>query len=249
MTNMNPNTEPGNTTPEKEPDGVIGGTFRLEAMSPGADEGAPAAGSTSHRKGWRSTQTIALAVLLAAGAGIVYGMRQAGIGPMAAFATTKMPDYDVTKAPGSKTADHKRILKDLASTNITGQVPADQVQKNPFLLADLLGEETVVPGEDATAAQERARQERMKRDSEAHKKMVEHELAGMKINGIMGATAAGDTGVVRINGELYRVGEEVAELFTLKSIQARGVELESNGEVYTVSLDASNETKGSKKKK
>jgi hypothetical protein len=160
-----------------------------------------------------------------------------------------MPDYDVTKAPGSKTADHKRILKDLASTNITGQVPADQVQKNPFLLADLLGEETVVPGEDATAAQERARQERMKRDSEAHKKMVERELAGMKINGIMGATAAGDTGVVRINGELYRVGEEVAELFTLKSIQARGVELESNGEVYTVSLDASNETKGSKKKK
>lgn len=249
MTNMNPNAEPGNPNQEQVPDGVVGGTFRLDAMSPGTEDGGSAGSAAVPRRGWRSTQTIALAVLLAAGGGIVYGMRQAGIGPMAAFATTKMPDYDVTKAPGSKTADHKRILKDLASTNITGQVPADQVQKNPFLLADLLGEETVVAGEDATAAQERARHEREKRDAEAHRKMVEHELAGMKINGIMGATAAGDTGVVRINGELYRVGDDVVELFTLKAIQSRGVELESNGQVFTVSLDASNEAKGSKKKK
>lgn len=247
MSTNNPTPEAG-TTPDKQPDGIVGGTFRLDAMAPGAAE-ATATAVAPMRKGWRSTQTIALAVLVAAGAGIVYGMRQAGIGPMAAFATTKMPDYDVTKAPGSKTADHKRILKDLASTTVTGQVPADKVQKNPFLLADLLGEEVVPLGEDATAAQERARQERMKRDAEAHKKMVERELAGMTINGIMGATAAGDTGVARINGELYRVGDEIAELFTLKAIRPRSVELDADGELFTVSLDASNEPKGSKKKK
>ena len=135
---MNPTAEQGNTT-EQTPDGVVGGTFRLDAMSPGAGDAAAADAVQAPRKSWKSTQTIALVVLLAAGGGIVYGMRQAGIGPMAAFATTKMPDYDVTKAPGSKTADHQRILKDLAATNITGQVPADKVQKNPFLLADLLG--------------------------------------------------------------------------------------------------------------
>lgn len=245
---MNPTTEPGNTT-EQTPDGVVGGTFRLDAMSPGAGDAAAADAVQTPRKSWKSTQTIALLVLLAAGGGIVYGMRQAGIGPMAAFATTKMPDYDVTKAPGSKTADHQRILKDLAATNITGQVPADKVQKNPFLLADLLGDDTAPVGEDQTAAAERARQERMRRDSEAHRKMVESELAGMKINGIMGADATGNAGVVRLNGDLYRVGEEVAELFTVKAIHPRSVELDSKGEVFTVSLDATNDSKGSKKKK
>jgi len=248
VTNFNAAPDP-DAPAEATPDGVIGGTFRLEAMSPGADNNAVSDAAQAPRKAWKSTQTIALVVLLAAGCGIVYGMRQAGIGPMAAFATTKMPDYDVTKSPGSSTADHKRILKDLASTNITCQVPADKVQKNPFLLADLLGEEVVPATEDQTAASERARQERMRRDSEAHKKMVENEISRMKINGIMGADSTGNAGVVRINGDLYRVGDEFAELFTVKAIHSRAVDIDSRGQVFSVSLDASNDPKGAKKKK
>jgi len=248
VTNLNPTAENTSQT-EATPDGVVGGTFRLDAMSPGAADSAPAEAAAAPRRGWKSTQSIALLVLVAAGGGIVYGMRQAGIGPMAAFATTKMPDYDVTKAPGSRTADHQRILKDLASTNITGQVPANQVQKNPFLLADLLGDEVAPVGEDQSAAQERARQERMRRDSEARRKMIESTLAGMKINGIMGADASGNAGVARINGDLYRVGEQVADTFTLKAIRPRSVELDVGGEVFTVSIDASNDPKGAKKKK
>jgi hypothetical protein len=190
-------------------------------------------------------------VLVIAGGGIVYGMRQAGIGPMAVFATAKMPDYDVTKSTGSKTADHKLILRDLASTGVTGQVPADQVQKNPFVIAELLHEDVAAIGDDQSAAHEKARQERMKRDSEAHRKMVESELAGMKVNGIMGADSTGTAGVVRIDGELYRVGDEVAELFKLKAIHSRSVELldEHRNETHTVSLDGTNESKSSKKKK
>lgn len=246
--NLNSVPEPANSA-EKAPEGVVGGTFRLDSMSPGAGDGAGSDLAAPPRKGWKSTQTIALVVLLGAGGGIVYGMRQAGIGPMAAFATTKMPDYDVTKAPGSKTADHKRILKDLSSTNVTGQVPANQVQKNPFLLADLLGDEAAPVGEDQSAATERARMERMRRDAEAHKKIVEGELSRMVVNGIMGADSTGTAGVARLNGDLFRVGDEVAELFTVKAIHARSVELESKGEVFTVSLDASNDPKGSKRKK
>ena len=103
--------------------------------------------------------------------------------------------------------------------------------------------------ERAVAKFERARQERMKRDAEAHRKMIESELAGMKINGIMGADASGNAGVARLNGELYRVGDEVAELFIVKAIRPRSVELDADGQVFTVSLDVVNEPKGSKKKK
>jgi len=244
-----PNAIGDTSTPEAPPQGVIGGTFRLDTMAPGASEAAQSEIPAPARRGWRSTQSMALAVLLVAGGGIVYGMRQAGIGPLASFATSQMPDYDVTKAPGSKTADHQRILKDLAATNITGQVPADKVQKNPFLLADLLGTEPVIPGEDTSAASERASQERIKRDAEAHRRMIDSELAGMKINGIMGADATGAQGVARLNGELYRVGEEVAQLFIVKSIRPRSVELEAMGEVFTVSLDAPADGKGPRKKK
>ena len=139
MTNLNPTAPQGQTDkPEAAPDGVVGGTFRLEAMSASGDAPAIDPSVAPARKGLRSTQTIALALLVAAAGGVVYGMRQAGIGPMGALATTKMPDYDVTKAPGSKTADHKRVLAQLEATTTGAQVPADQVQKNPFRLADLL---------------------------------------------------------------------------------------------------------------
>lgn len=247
MTNLNPTSEAPKPS-DKAPEGVVGGTFRLDAMSSAGGDAAPTETASAPRKTWKSTQSIALAVLIAAGAGIVYGMRQAGIGPMAAFATTKMPDYDVTKAPSSRTADHQRILRDLAATSVTGQVPPEQVQKNPFMLADLLLDDAAPVGEDQTAAAERARQERMRRDAEAHRRMVETALDRMKLNGIMGADASGASGVARINGELYRVGEEIEELFVLKAIHPRSVELEANGQIVQVSLD-SNDQKSPRKKK
>lgn len=244
MTNLNPTGPQGSTDkPDAAPDGVVGGTFRLDAMAPGSADGATDVLAAPPRKGLRSTQTIALALLVAAAGGVVYGMRQAGIGPMAAFATTKMPDYDVTKAPGSKTADHKRVLAQLEAANTGSQVPADQVQKNPFRIADLLATDAEPLDENAGEAAERARAERMRRDAEAREKRVATELAGLKVNSIMG----GSNPVARISGELYRVGDVIGE-FTVKDIRSREVDLDSDGHVYTLSLDQADTKKSAKRK-
>lgn len=244
MTNLNPTAPQGPTDkPEPAPDGVVGGTFRLEAMSTSGDAPAIDPSVAPARKGLRSTQTIALALLVAAAGGVVYGMRQAGIGPMGALATTKMPDYDVTKAPGSKTADHKRVLAQLEATTTGAQVPADQVQKNPFRLADLLSTDGGPVDDGASEAAERARAERVRRDAEARAKRVSAELNSLKVNAIMG----GSTPVARLSGELYRVGDAVGE-FTVTAIRAREVDLESDGQIYTLSLDQSDPRKSAKKK-
>ncbi|MBX3402971.1 MAG: hypothetical protein KF699_06095 [Phycisphaeraceae bacterium] len=244
MTNLNPTAPQGPADkPEAAPDGVVGGTFRLEAMSASGDAPPLDPSVAPARKGLRSTQTIALALLVVAAGGVVYGMRQAGIGPMGALATTKMPDYDVTKAPGSKTADHKRVLAQLEATTTGAQVPADQVQKNPFRLADLLSTDGGPVDDGASEAAERARAERVRRDAEARAKRVAGELASLKVNAIMG----GSTPVARLGGDLYRVGDTVGE-FTVTAIRAREVDLESDGQTYTLSLDQSDPRKSVRKK-
>jgi hypothetical protein len=244
MTNLNPTAPHGPTDKaEPAPDGVVGGTFRLEALSASGDATPVDPAVAPARKGLRSTQTIALALLVAAAGGVVYGMRQAGIGPMGALATTKMPDYDVTKAPGSKTADHRRVLAQLEASTTGAQVPADQVQKNPFRLADLLSTDAGPADDGASEAAERARAERMRRDAEARAKRVAGELASLKVNAIMG----GSNPVARIGGDLYRVGDTVGE-FTVTAIRAREVDLESDGQTYTLSLDQPDPRKPVKKK-
>lgn len=244
MTNLNPTAPQGAPDkPDAAPDGVVGGTFRLEAMAAGADPAPVDPSVAPARRGLRSTQTVALALLVAAAGGVVYGMRQAGIGPMGALATTKMPDYDVTKAPGSKTADHKRVLAQLEATTTGAQVPPDQVQKNPFRLADLLSTDAGPIDDGASEAAERARAERARRDAEARAKRVASDLASLKVNAIMG----GSTPVARLSGEMYRVGDRVGD-FTVTAIRAREVDVEADGQTYTLSLDQPDPKKAPKRK-
>ncbi|HVU63016.1 MAG TPA: hypothetical protein VHC70_03500 [Phycisphaerales bacterium] len=209
-----------------------GGVFRLEAMAPGVENAEAAMAAPRKRK--VSTQAIALGILLAVGGGMIYGMRLLGIGPLTTLGVTKVPEYDISR-PNAHAQDHKQILKDLALDQAAGQVPVSEVQKNPFLLSDVVGPppaagtpSTGDPNAASRAASERARQEAEKRQQHIHQ-----VLSQLKVNGILD----GSSPVARISGDAVRIGDTVGEIFTVKAIKGRSVELECDGEAYELHMD------------
>lgn len=219
---LDPKAEAGNT----------GGVFRLDALAPGAAEAGTDAFSAPKSK--VSQSVLFFVVLMVVGAGVLLFMRQVGIGPMASFGKLTTPDYDVTKDLKGKTSDHKRVLKDLSESSVTTQVPIDQVQKNPFKLSDVVGAGPQ-PGDDSGAEAARAA-DRAKRDAEARRKQVESVLAGLKVHAILGG--GGSNPVARVNDKAVRVGDSIEDLFTVKAMRDREVDLETDDhEVYTISLD------------
>jgi hypothetical protein len=204
-----------------------GGVFRLDSLAPGATEFGDAGSSGRKRK--FSTQTLALTFLLAAGGATVYGMRMIGIGPMAALARGKMTEFESAVTPATRGADHKRVIEDLTTSHVNSQVPADQVQKNPFRMAEALSAD-VKPSDNGAA---KAGADRVRRDAEARRKKIETTIATLKVHGIL----AGSNPVARISGQTVRVGDTVEEVFTVKAIHGRAVDLEADGEVFTLSID------------
>jgi hypothetical protein len=217
------------------------GVFRLETLAPGVQNAEQALGGlTAPNKRRVSTQIVALAALLGIGGGLIYGMRLLGIGPLTSIAMTTVPDYDLSK-PNTRSADHQKILRDLATDHTVSQVPADEIQKNPFRMSDVVAQ-APTPQADPDAAV-RAAEERARREADAKRAKLQATLAELRINGIIG----GSRPLARISGQAVRVGDVVAEIFTVKAIHGRSVELQNEGVTFELSMD--DEVSGKAKKK
>lgn len=223
---------------QKPPGENVGGVFRLDALSTG---GGGASETYVAPKPKLSSQTLMLAVLLVAGGGLVYGMRLLGVGPLKNIASATIPDYDMTKTGVSKTSEHKKALEDLNANHTETQVPADQVQKNPFKLADSLSKQPQIGQEDTTGKQSA---ERARRDAEMRKRKIADAMSQLKVNSILG----GSNPVARINGEFVRVGEVVNDVFTVTAIHGRSVDLQVDNQVISLTMDEDiNNNKAGKK--
>ena len=229
---------------ETEEKSLVGGAFRLDAMSPGSE--SESAGLGAPKKPNVLVQLGFFAVLICAAGGLIYSMRKMGIGPLKSFAAAPMPDYDVTKGT-SKSADHQKVLTELSRATTSTQVPADQVQKNPFRLADALGSTEDDAADDAkkSEAQRLAAQARAKKDAEARAKAVENKLNTLKIHAIMNGTVP----VARVNEQFVRVGDLIDVLFAVKAINERSIEIDAEGVTYLLSLDEQPSQKGAPKRK
>ena len=140
---------------------------------------------------------------------------------------------------GKPAIDHTRVLRDLSESAVKGQVPIEQVQKNPFEIPAVIAAPT--PDDPELAAKQAA--ERARKEAEARKQHLDQVLAGLKVHGIIG----GSTPVARINDKAVRVGDKVEDIFEVAAIQGRSVELECDGQTYVLSLDDDG-TKGPVKK-
>jgi hypothetical protein len=197
------------------------GTFRLDAL------GVSGTGSMieSPPKRRVPVQAMVLAVLVVVAAGALYAMRRLGMGPIGAIAEVKI-DYNYDKS-GGDSADHEKLLADLSTSQVEHQVPADQVQKNPFrmpvLHPELPAQTKVEPNKPSP--EELARIQRQKDIADALKTLQVHSVL------------SGAIPVARIGDENVRVGDVVATYFTVVSIGGREVEIQADGQVYTLSLD------------
>lgn len=231
MNDLHPSAEPGagagkalRAEPKGEGEGAV---FRLDSLAPGAgqDGVAPLPAPSGSKV---SQAAIFFAVLIVVGGGLLFAMRKIGINPMSAMAKMNDPEVDLSRNAQSK-VDHNRVLRDLSESAVKGQVPPEEVQKNPFEIPQVVqAAEGDQPDLDAKRAAEKSR-----KDAEARKQKIASTLAGLRVHSII----TGGNPVARINDEAVRVGDTVGQFFKVKSIHGRGVDLECDGQVYTVSLD------------
>lgn len=230
-------------TPGAMNDEKMTGVFRLESASAQAGE-PPQIQFAPPPSRKISTQILGLVAVLALGGGLLYAMRLVGIGPLKNFALAKAPDYDLSQVGVNKTSEHKRVLEELTANYTKAQVPLDKVQRNPFRLAEGMAktESKPLPGEDPAKASEAAKV----RTAEQRRQKIRQTLDSLVLNGVLG----GSNPVARISGDAVRVGDTVAELFTVKAIHGRSVDLEVDGQTFSLDMhdDAKNATKKPAKK-
>lgn len=167
---------------------------------------------------------LVLLLVVATAGGVLFGMRRLGMGPKLSLAEIKI-DYPLDADPLTATGDHERILADLNSTRNVHRIPLEMVQTNPFSWRSLIQKETPAAKEaDAEDLTRRQAAERKQKILDAAQKLV--------VNSLMG----GRVPMARIDGELVRIGDRLGEYFTVRSITGRMVELECEGEVYSLAM-------------
>jgi hypothetical protein len=221
----------GAPSPEGSEDGdAVAAALRMDMLGAGADT----AGLEPPRRSIVASQNVLLLLVLAAAGGALFAMRSLGMGPRSSLADgPRLPQYDVDKRPEIAYADHKKVIAELSVSRITGQVPADQVQRNPFAMAGVIKvEEARAPqamGESAEARAARLLAEQQQREAAERARAVQQALASITVNSVI---VGGPVPVARINGELVRIGDTVADVLTVKDIHGRGVVLEADGKEY-----------------
>ncbi len=181
-----------------------------------------------------------IAAVVAAG-GLLFGMRQMGLGPKFSLAGGSL-DTQVPEQNKSLAANQEILMAELGALRTSNQVKPEQVRKNPFTMAYVLGlsaEAAPIDPNDPDAARkaaERGMAERLAKAKSDRAKNLEVAFKDLQLQGVLG----GSRPVARINGNVFRVGDTVAKYFTVKSIQGRSVELEIDGDVRVIEMtDAS----------
>ncbi len=187
-----------------------------------------------------------VAAVVAAG-GLLFGMRQMGLGPKFTLAGGSL-DTQVPEQNKSLAANQEILMAELGALRTSNQVKPDQVRKNPFTLAYVLGQSAeAVPvdpndPEAARKAAERGMAERLAKAKAERAKNLEIAFKELQLQGVLG----GSRPVARINGNVFRVGDTVAKYFTVKSIHGRSVELDVDGEIRVIEIGDENTTGPSK---
>ncbi|MBX3359284.1 MAG: general secretion pathway protein GspB [Phycisphaeraceae bacterium] len=195
-----------------------------------------------------SSQNLVLFLVLFAASGALFAMRFLGMGPRSALADPNPAfTYNVDKPSSVMATDHRVVLADLSASRISGQVPPEQVQRNPFKMAGTLAPLNTGPAESGpdTAAVDRAAREqaeRERKEREAREQKIMRALATLQVNSVM----TGSVPAARVNGELVRVGDTIEEVFTVKDIHGRGVVLEVDGKSFTLEVPESMHHTGGK---
>lgn len=209
----------------------------LAQMRGGGDDVAgPAPVAPTPGRGAR-VQTIVTVLVLAASAAALYAMRRQGMAAGVSFDKVPEVEYNLDPVATQPTPAQMRILADLERSSELARVTAEKLPKNPFVLD--AGAAATNDGPDL-ATQEARRLAELERERLEREAKFAAALAGLELHGVM----EGRVPLARINGATVRMGETVAELFTVVAIYGRSVDLEADGRVYTLTVGEPAAAKG-----
>lgn len=172
-------------------------------------------------------------VVLAAGA--IFGMRKLGTGVKSAAA-----DVPITlEAPAAAKVDSDRfeqLMAELEAGDRPVQIDSSKLGRSPFELAvEATAPKVESAGETEEQRAARLAEEARLRAEAERKRLIETTLNGLKLYGVVG----GRVPAAKINTQIVRAGDTIADLFVVKQILARSVVLEADGVEYELTMGGS----------
>jgi hypothetical protein len=189
----------------------------LRGAGASADANAGAEGellTPAKRKPKMSIQTLVTVLMIVASGASLFMMRKQGTRTGVKFQNVKI-DLE-SEEPTRLSPEQKMILSRLAQSAAGPIVAAEHLDKNPFKLDE---NATVIPGTETPTTAER--------DEE-----IRRALAGLEVNAVM----EGPVPVARLSDQLVKVGDTVADIFTVADIRDRSVDLSVDGKTFTISM-------------
>jgi hypothetical protein len=219
-----------------QPNPFAGGDAQNQPAIPGMEFG------TGSRQGV-SSSVIAMALVVLVGAGLVFAMRKIGVQGVAA-STLIAADLDLDKVRSADAFEHKKLVADLKASRVDRQVDVDNLRRNPFTMPEAV--------QDARRKREQEEQARRAQTPDPHNQMhgfqaaangdnkaaaraqaVAKEAAELKLQSVV----AGSVFLARINGQVYRVGDQVGEFFIIMDMDGRSVTLTADGQIYVLTME------------
>lgn len=172
-----------------------------------------------------------LALVLAIAGGMLFAMRKFALGGKLEFVEIKI-DYplETIGRSGARSAEHRQALYDLSASDAVVQIPLSRLSRNPFELEDA-PRPSDTPAADAGLEES----ERIRMEQEARAREVQMTFEALELNSVV----TGAVPVARISGQAVRVGDTIADLFTIVAIHGRSVDLvsaDAPGRTFTLHL-------------
>lgn len=173
------------------------------------------------------TGMIVLCTIAALSGATLWGMHHLGTRGNVELVNISI-DYPLDS--NSTSADYTDIITDLQGSTQLVQVPPDRIQMNPFSWKAT--SETAVAGTGGKTAQQ-LEAERAQREHERFLASLDATVASFKVGSVMG----GRVPMAQISGQLVRVGDTLAEHFTVEKIEGRAITLTAEGRTWTIGVD------------
>lgn len=182
-----------------------------------------------------NSQALVLVIILGVSACALIAMRKLGL--KAGLDMTTVADASpvtFTRDDPEKMARYERIMADLQRIQAPLDMSSGELAKIPLLLdAGAPGAPAVNPDTpDAIAARQQAIEDRKKNERLAR---LKDQLGKLKLQSVVG----GRTPVARISGETVKIGDKVGDNFIVKAIHDRSVDVEIEGETFTIDMGVS----------
>jgi hypothetical protein len=192
----------------------------------------------SVRKSRVPTQAIVILLILGVSTAALVTMRRIGMKSGMSMAVAELPqNLMINKEDSIKSSNYERIMADLQRVQKPLDVALGEFGKSPFMMASPVSAAQVQAPTLDPAAQAA---EKTRREKEARREKLAQAFTTLRLQSVMD----GRNPLCRINGDVFRVGDSIGELFFVKSIKGRDVQIGADDDTFLLSMD---ETEGPQK--